>query len=409
MHQLLKGIRVLDLTTIVLGPYATRFLGDFGAEVIKVEAPGGDLFRSVRPGRSDAMGAGFINCNRNKRSIGLDLTRPTGKAVLARLVARSDVVVHNMRASSARRIGVDYETLSAIKPDLVYAYACGFGQDGPNADEPAYDDTIQASSGVAALNAGPDGRPRYLQTIIGDKVAGLHLAVAILAGLASQARTGQGAKKGVCIEAPMMETLTSFLMVEQLGGRTFDPPMGGCGYERLSSPNRKPHQTADGFVSIVPYNTAHWRAFMETAGRPDLIESEAVNNPLARSAAIDSLYAVIGEATPQFTTEEWLQRLRARDIPCARVNRLDDLFEDPHLAAVGMFEQTSHPTQGDLTNVRSPFVVAGEARSLDRPAPTPGADSEAVLGELGWTPQEIVALTASGDVWTSPEAAEPTL
>lgn len=402
MHKLLQGVRVIDLSTIVLGPYATRFLADFGAEVIKIEAPGGDLFRSVRPGRSGTMGAGFISCNRNKRSLGLDLSRPEGQAVLHRLVAGADAVVHNMRPASARRIGADYERLKAIRPDLVYAFSTGFGQDGPKAGEPAYDDTIQAASGLADLNAGPDGRPRYVPTIVGDKVGGLHLAVAVLAGLTARARTGQGA----CIEAPMLETVTSFLMLEQLGGRAFDPPLGGCGYERLSSPNRRPHQTRDGYIAIIPYNTAHWRAFMELAGRDDLADAPLVNDPVVRSAGIDALYAVIAETTPRYTTAEWLALLGARDIPCAPVNKLDDLFDDPHLKAVGLFQPQEHPSEGRLVNVRSPFVVAGETPAPDRPTPEPGQDGEAVLRDCGWSDAEIAALESSGALWTVPSAGD---
>lgn len=395
MHHLLSGVRVIDLSTIVLGPYATRFLGDFGADVVKVEAPGGDLFRSARPGRSDAMGAGFLNCNRNKRSIGLDLATPVGRSVLERLVASADVVVHNMRPASARRIGIDYDSLRKVRPDIVYAYACGFGQDGPHADEPAYDDTIQAASGLAALNAGADGRPRYLPSIVSDKVAGLHLAIAILAGLMSRTRTGQG----MCIETPMLEVMASFLMVEQLGGRTFEPPLGGCGYDRLRSPNRRPYETCDGFVSIVPYNAAHWRAFMQIAGKLDLVESALVNDPVARSAGIDGLYAVIAEAAPRWTTEAWLARLRERDIPCARVNGLDDLLDDPHLTAVSLFEPMEHPTEGMLCSVRSPFVVGGEVRSPDRPCPEAGGDSAAILAESGYDPAQVAELMSSRAVW----------
>ena len=260
MLPLLQGIRVLDFTTIVLGPYATQTLGDLGADVIKIEPLQGDLFRTVRPGRSRSMGAGFMGFNRNKRSLAIDLKRPQSRAVLARLVSGADAVVHNMRPKAAEPLGLDYEQLSRIKPDLVYAFAAGYDQGGPNANEPAYDDIVQAAAGVAALNANAQGEPRYLATILCDKVGGLHLAIAVATGLAHRARTG----KGCCIEAPMFESTVAFLMSEQLGGETFVPALGSTGYDRLAAPNRKPYRTQDGFMAILPYNGTHWTAFFET-------------------------------------------------------------------------------------------------------------------------------------------------
>ncbi|WP_308910487.1 CaiB/BaiF CoA transferase family protein [Pseudokordiimonas caeni] len=400
MLRLLNGIRILDFTTVVLGPYATQILGDLGADVIKVEPLTGDVFRYVRPGRSDSMGANFINCNRNKRSIAIDLATPAGKAAVKKLVAKADVVVHNMRPKSADKLGIGFEDLKAVKPDLVYCYASGFGQEGPNADEPAYDDTIQALCGLAYLNANANGEPRFLPTIVADKVGGLHLAISVLAGLASRNR-GDAA---TCIEAPMYESLVSFLLVEQLAGASYQPPMGGTGYERLRSPYRKPFPTADGFVGIIPYTTTHWIRFFELIGREDMKTDKRVTDPTARSRSIDDLYAMIESATPTRTTDEWLQLLRARDIPCAAVNRLDDLFHDPHLNAVGMFNRFTHPSEGEMLSVRTPFNVTGASGAADLPAPGLSGDAREILDEAGLGDEEIEALFRDGTVAANTKA-----
>ncbi|TNE61040.1 MAG: CoA transferase [Alphaproteobacteria bacterium] len=394
MLRLLNGIRVLDFTTVVLGPYATQILGDLGADVVKVEPLAGDVFRYVRPGRSDRMGANFINCNRNKRSIAIDLATPEGKETVKQLVANADVVVHNMRPKSADKLGIGFEALKAVKPDLVYCYASGFGQAGPNADEPAYDDTIQALCGLAYLNANANGEPRFLPTIVADKVGGLHLAISVLAALASRNRDNAA----ICIEAPMYESLVSFLLLEQLAGASYQPPIGGTGYERLRSPYRKPFPTADGFIGIIPYTTSHWVRFFELVGRDDMKTDKRVTDPTARSRSIDDLYAMIESATPARTTAEWLTLLRARDIPCAVVNRLDDLFDDPHLNAVGMFTHFEHPSEGPMRSVRTPFNIEGAARQDDLPAPGLSGSARQILAEAGVAETEIERLFTSGVV-----------
>jgi crotonobetainyl-CoA:carnitine CoA-transferase CaiB-like acyl-CoA transferase len=392
MLPLLQGTRILDFTTIVLGPYATQTLADLGADVIKIESLQGDLFRTVRPGRSPAMGAGFMNFNRNKRSLAIDLKRPEARGVLERLVGSADVVVHNMRPKAALTLGLAYDQLAAMKPSLVYAFAAGYDQGGPSADEPAYDDIIQAAAGVAALNANEREEPRYLSTILCDKVGGLHLAIAVASAIAHRTRTGLGC----CIEAPMFESTVSFLMTEQLGGATFVPPLGPTGYDRLSSPNRKPYRTRDGYVAILPYNTTHWTAFFELIGKPEQAQSQAVQNPVMRSQNVDSLYAMVAAVAPTRTSSEWLELLRSRDIPCARVNSIGDLLVEPHLVATGFFREFDHPTEGRLRDARSPFRLHGEERELpDRPAPCTGADGQAILTEVGFTAEDVSALVSS--------------
>lgn len=390
MLTLLKGIRVLDFTTVVLGPYAGQMLGDLGADVIKIEPLAGDVFRAVRPGHHAEMGAGYLNLNRNKRSLAIDMRRPEGRAVIDRLVATADVVIHNMRAASAERLGVGFERLKGLNPRLAYCFAAGFGTGGRDEDTPAYDDTIQARSGVAALNALPSGEPRYLSTIVADKVGGLHLVVGTLAALAARDRTGEA----TCVEAPMFESMVSFLMAEQLAGRTFVPPLGRTGYDRLLSPYRKPHRTADGFIGLLPYNTQQWTRFLTLIGRDDLAADPRVTDPVQRSRNIDMLYAIIAEALPARTSSEWLALLDERDIPCAPVNSLEDILDDPHLADVGMFVEVDHPSEGRIVNVRSPFRSA--SMEDDVPAPMLGADSRALLTELGYRPEEVDTLLAAG-------------
>jgi crotonobetainyl-CoA:carnitine CoA-transferase CaiB-like acyl-CoA transferase len=392
MLGLLKGVRIIDITTVVLGPYATQTLGDLGAEVIKIEPLAGDVFRSVRPGHHSEMGAGFLNLNRNKRSIAIDLRTPAGLAVLDRLVAGADGVVHNMRSASAARLGVDFARLKTVNPKIAYCYTAGFGEGGRDSDEPAYDDTIQARSGLAWLNATAEGEPRFLSTIVADKVGGLHLALGFLAALAARDRSGEA----VCLEAPMFESMVSFLLVEQLAGRSFVPPLGPTGYDRLLSPHRKPYRTRDGYIAVIPYNGVHWTRFLKLIGREDMVDDPRVVDPVERSRNIDMLYALIAEAAPGRTTGEWLALLGESDIPCAPVNRVEALLDDPHLADVGMFRDGEHPSEGRLVSVRTPFRAGEE--SPDLPPPLIGADTRALLREAGYDDAAIDALVAAGAV-----------
>lgn len=400
MYDLLHGVRVVDLTTVVLGPYATKLIADLGADVVKVEPLSGDQYRFVRPGRSPEMGGGFLNLNINKRSIAIDLSKTEGRDLLASLVTRADVLVHNMRPKSAAKFGITYEKARVLKPDIVYCYAPGFGQDATYRDEPAYDDTIQAASGIAALNRDRNGEPRFVPTIIADKVGGLHLATAIAAGIAARARTGSGC----CIEVPMFESAVSFLMLEQLSGESFVPAIGGIGYERLLSPNRRPFATADGFISILPYTTKHWQRFLCTVGRCDMAELDWVVDPGKRSEKIDLLYQVIAETTPSRSTKAWIDLLRSLDIPCSRVNRPIDLLSDDHLVEAKYFREYDHPTEGRLRSIRSPFRVLDSEQNDDTPASSIGADTESVLGELGYTAQNVRELASRGVIRRPPDS-----
>jgi crotonobetainyl-CoA:carnitine CoA-transferase CaiB-like acyl-CoA transferase len=389
MFELLKDIRIVDLTTTFLGPYATQLLGDMGAEVVKVEALSGDVGRSPRPGRHPDMGAGFLNSNRNKHSLAVDLKTAEGREIVLRLCAKADALVHNMRPRAAERLGLSYEAVKGANPKIVYCFAPGFGQDGPYADGPAYDDIIQAMSGLADLNKDTSGAPRFFPSIVADKVMGLHLAFAVVAGLIKRLKTGEGA----LIETPMFESMVAFLMVEHLAQRTLSPAAGPAGYERLLAKNRRPFKTKDGYIAIMPYTTEQWTRFIESIGRQDLFELDWVRDPAKRSASVDALYQVIADAAPAKSTAEWLAILAELDIPCGRVNTLEELFAEPHLTAVGLFEEYLHPTEGRLTRARSPFRVQA-GRQEDRPPPRVSQDSEAVLTMAGYSKEQIAGLIA---------------
>lgn len=346
----LAGIRILDLTTVIAGPFATQMLGDLGAQVIKVEAPGGDIMRAPGPARSPGMGAAFLNCNRNKDLVTLDLKDPGDHARLMEEIAGADVFVHNMRMAAARRLGLDAETLGPRFPRLIYCAIVGFGQDGPYRDRPAYDDIIQAASGWAGLMPGTDG-PAYAPTIVADKTAGLFAVSAITSALFERERSGQGQ----AVEVPMFESMVSFLAVEHLAGLSFIPPEGPAGYQRLLTPWRRPYRAADGYIAVMPYSGAHWQAFFRAAGREDWATEPALTDDRARAAMIATLYERLASLLQSRKVQDWLDLLEPLQIPCSRVNRFEDLARDPHVQATGLFCETDHPSEGRMLTVRPPL------------------------------------------------------
>jgi crotonobetainyl-CoA:carnitine CoA-transferase CaiB-like acyl-CoA transferase len=392
MTPLLSGVRIVDLTSVVMGPFATFQLGALGADVIKVESPEGETVRHIAPARHPGMGAMFLNVNRDKRSLALDLKRPEAQAALDKVIATADVLVHNMRRPAARRIGIDPETLRARHPRLIHCAAIGFGKGGDYADAAAYDDVVQGLSGFASVNADADGAPRYVPQIVVDKISGLFIVEGVLAALLHRERTGEA----LAFEVPMMECAAHFLMVEHLSGMIFDPPLSGPGYRRLLNPYRRPYPTRDGFIGVLPYAPKHWTRFMEIVGRSDVAAQPWFGDPVARSERIHELCRVIDEAMPAKTTAEWLELLRAADIPCGPINRLDDLFDEPHLSSAGFFRTERHPTEGTLRVTRHPLDFAGIAERKDLPAPRLGQHSRAILTEAGLSETEIDALEASG-------------
>ncbi len=403
MIPLLEGIRVVDLTSVVMGPFATYQLGALGADVIKVEPPGGEAVRHIAPARHPAMGAMFLNINREKRSLALDLKQPEARAVLDRVLATADVLVHNIRRPAARRLGIDPETLKAKHERLIHCAAIGFGKDGPYADNGAYDDVVQGLSGFAAINADEHGTPRYVPQIIVDKISALFIVEGVLAALLHRQRTGEA----LAFEVPMMECAVHFLTAEHLAGQIFDPPLGPPGYKRLLNPYRRPYPTSDGYIGVLPYAEKHWIKFMEVVGRADIAAQPWFLDPVARSERIHELCQVIDEAMPSKTTAEWLELLREADIPCGPITRLEELFDEPHLAASGFFRREEHPTEGPLRTGRHPLDFAGVAHDAARPAPGLGADSRAILAEAGLSEAEIADLVASGTL-LAPEDEDPT-
>ena len=373
----LRGVRVLDLTTVVMGPSATQMLGDLGADVIKVESPAGDSMRWIGPWRHAGMGPLFLQSNRNKRSVVLDLKTPDGKAAAMALAARADVLVSNVRPQGLQRLGLDYESVRAGNPRIIYCAAVGYGSAGPNSGKAVYDDLMQAASGIAGLFGSVDGAPRYAPINVCDRVVGLYVANAITAALVYRGTTG----KGQAIEVPMMETMAQFVLADHIGGAAFVPPEGEMGYRRLLSRTRGPYPTKDGYLAIVVYTDRHWRDFSKLIGKPDLIETDdRFRSQESRTRHAQEIGAFLSGHLPERTNAEWLEALHAVDIPACPVNSIEALFTDPHLNAVDFFTEADHPTEGRVTVTRFPVSFSESPASVRRLAPNLGEHSGEVLG-----------------------------
>ncbi|MGG5807647.1 CaiB/BaiF CoA transferase family protein [Falsiroseomonas sp. CW058] len=375
----LDGVRVLDLSSVILGPMTAQYLGDMGADVIKVEPPEGDITRAIGPRRHEGMGALFMANNRNKRSIVLDLKEAGAQAALRGLAARSDVLLHSIRTPAAERLGLGWEALSAANPRLVLCHVTGFAEGGPYAGRPAYDDIIQSLSGLAMLQAAAGGEPRYVPSIIGDKITAVHAAMAIALALFHRERSGQGQ----LVRVPMLETLVAFTAAEHLGGHVFDPPAGGMGYAPVRQGLRRPHRTKDGWLCLLPYTDAHWRRFLDIAGRPDLAADPDFATLAGRQKDPQALWRSVAALLPARTSAEWLEVLLAADIPAAAVNDLEDLLDDPQLAATGFWEMHAHPTEGMLRLPASPLHLAATPPAIRRLPPRLGEHTAEVLREFG--------------------------
>lgn len=388
----LAGVRVIDVTSIVLGPYATQMLGDLGADVIKVESPRGDDTRWIGPSRTEGMSSYFANLNRNKRSVVLDLKQPAAKHALLRLIDGGDVFVHNMRRGAAKRLGLDYATLAARNHRLIYASASGFRKGSTREDAPAFDDLIQGISGLASLNAGPDGAPRYAPTVLVDKLTGHMLASMIGMALFHRERTGQGQE----VHVPMLETTLSFLLVEHLWWATLGETERGVGYPRMLTPHRRPYPTKDGFISVIASSNAQYARLLSALGRPELIGDPRFCSIAARATNVDAVLAVLTDGLRARTTDEWLAILTEADIPCGKANRLADLFDDDYLRDTGFFQEARHPVEGRVTLPAIAPEFSASPPAVRRLWPTLGEHTREVLREAGLAAAEIDAIAGSG-------------
>lgn len=390
----LAGVRIIDMTAVVLGPLATQILGDYGADVVKIEPLEGDLMRANGAQKADGSTAGlssiFLAINRNKRSLAIDLKKEEGRAAVRALVRGADVFVHNMRVEAVERLGFGYAALRAEKPDLVYCVATGFGQDGPDAARPAFDDVIQAASGLASIANVYAERPDYVSSLIADKTTGLALCNAVLAALFHRARTGEGQY----VETPMLETMAAFVLAEHMGGMTFEPREGAAGYARLMQGGRRPMRTKDGWLALLPYTAEHWTAFVSEIGRLDLVA--VATDRVARNRHIQELYGAMRDALERRTTEEWLETCDRLDIPATRLYGLDDLPDHPHLVATGFFETHEHPVVGKVRMTRPPTKFEKSPASITRHAPRLGEHTREILRESGLNDGEIAVLIARG-------------
>jgi len=378
---MLQGFRIIDMTSVVFGPYATHMLADLGADVIKVEPPEGDQMRRAgRPAHTRLMSPPHMTLNRGKRSIVLDLKSEEDAEVMRALLVGADIFIHNLRAEAITKLGFDYTAVQALNPALIYVHAVGFDQAGPYADLQAYDDVIQAASGAATLSSRVDGdlRPRYIPSLIADKVAGLYGAQAMLAALVHKLRTGRGQR----VEAPMFEAFTHFLLEEHLGGQTFVPATAPIGYPRQLDPFRQPFPTADGHISIVPYTDANLVETFSVLGHPEVLKDPRFSEPRDRALNISALYALIASFTPARTTQAWIEALRAARIPAMAVRDLADITEDPHLQAIGFFKRRPHPSEGDFLEMQPPIRFADAPYFEAGYAPLLGQHTEEIKAEL---------------------------
>lgn len=391
MIPLLEGVSVLELSAVVMGPFAGQVLADLGATVTKVEPVEGDVARSSHP-RAAGMGALYVNNNRNKRAIALDLKSARGKAALGRMIAKSDVLLHNMRAEAAQRLGVGFDAVAALNPGIVYCSAIGFGQRGRYRSRPAFDDVIQAAAGLAGIAQHKGEDPEFIPTILADKVGALHAVYGILAALVARAR---GRKGAIRVEVPMFEALASFLLNEHLAGATFDEK-GRVGYSRVLSADRRPYRTRDGWIAVLPYTAEQWRRFLAEAGRTDVMERPWFAKAEGRQDHIDELYGVLAEALLQRDTASWIETLSRLDVPCSQINRLEDLLDDPHLADIGFFDVGARYPAEIKRMLPQPVVFEGIAPREDHPPRALGADTRDVLAECGFSPAEIEQMLAEG-------------
>ncbi|MDH3065038.1 CoA transferase [Achromobacter insolitus] len=389
----LAGLRILDLSTVVMGPYATQVLADLGADVIKVEPPAGDNMRAVGPMRNPGMGHIYLHLNRNKRSIVLDLKTPEGLTACLKLAEDCDALLYNIRPQAMARLGLSYEAVAARNPRIIYLGAYGYGEAGPYAGRPAYDDLIQGQTGIAALSAQQSADvPRYAPLTLADRAVGLHVGIALLSAVLHARGTGRGQQ----VELPMFEGMAHLVLGDHLGGATFYPPMGPTGYARLLAPHRRPYATADGYICLLIYNDKHWRNFFDLIGRPELSQDPRFSSHGARAAHISEVYAFVADVIAARPSKDWLEGLARADIPASPLYTVDDLLQDEHLAATGFIRTMDHPSEGPIRTTAPLGKYESTPTSIRRPAPRLGQHSREVLAEAGYDHACIDALAARG-------------
>jgi len=375
----LSGLKVLELTSVVLGPWAAQTMADMGADVIKIEAPFGDSNRQLGASRNPGMAALYLSNNRNKRSLVLDLKQESARDALLTIVKDCDVFLHNNRPQVMTKLRLEYEDIKSINENIIYCGTYGYSKDGPYGEKGALDDSIQAASGIAALNELVLGEPRYLPTVVADKTTAITVVYSILAALYHREKTGVGQE----IEVPMFETMVSFVMAEHIWGEVFEPKLGEAGYTRLMSHHRKPYKTKDGYIAVLPYMNNHWQTFCEKAEREELIEDERFKDLSSRVKNIDDTYSETGKILATKTTQEWLDIFAETKVPVIVVNSLEDLFHDPHLEAVDFWQSFDHPTEGQLKMPGFPSKFSKTPASIRKHAPKLGEHSKEILAEAG--------------------------
>ncbi|MDN8618194.1 CaiB/BaiF CoA transferase family protein [Variovorax ginsengisoli] len=376
----LAGLRVIDLTINVLGPVCTQILGDMGADVIKVEMPGGDQNRYNGPTRHEGMSVFFLIMNRNKRSIVLDLKSADGQAALMKLVETADVFVHSLRPAAAERLGIGYETIRARNPRIVFACAPGYRSDGPRRDAPAFDDIIQGASGLASMNCDEDGQPRYFPTVIADKFCGYVLASSISMALLHRERSGQGQR----VEVPMYETMLQFSLFEHLWEGALGEPGTRLGYSRMFSPHRRPYPTRDGHLCVLAVNDAQWKRLLDAVELSHLTQEARFADMASRMRHIDELYGILAERLRHKTTAQWTGIFTARDVSFGPVNSLDDLMQDEYLRETGFFKRYQHPTEGEVVMTSIPVNFSASPGSYRLPPPRVGEHTQEILESIGF-------------------------
>ena len=395
----LAGVKVLDLTSVLMGPYATQIFADLGADVIKIESPDGDTTRGLPPVIDEGRGGMFLNINRGKRSLALDLKRPAARDVVIRLSKDADVFIHSMRAGAIDRLGLSYAALKAANDRIIYANMYGFGRGGRYSDYPAYDDIVQAASGLASLQGRLTGsEPGYVASAVADKVAGLTGAYAVIAALFARERTGLGQE----IEIPMFETMTAFVMAEHLCGAITEPPVGPPEYPRVTAPDRKPYRTSDGYIGLMIYNDKQWRNFFALIGEPEWSRDPMFATMTSRTKNIQTVLGKLGDVIITRTTDAWMNAFRSAEIPAMPIFSTDDLLRDPHLHETGFW----HRGDSDVGPVRMPGIPTRFSQTpgaIGDIGPSLGADGNQILRDAGFTASEIADLRATGALSGKPD------